>query len=316
MSLLERVYRIERLLKLRGSASMREIQEELEVSRATVKRDLEYLRDRLNAPVIWDRSSRTYRLEGDHALPSLYLTHAELQSLIVFYQLIARVQPSIAREEFASLRVLLPRISGTDLTKAEEVARRIRILPLGTRLVSVEIFEAVTQAVLGRKRLDIQYRSRTSGEETQRVVSPARLVYYRDNWYLDAWCHMRMGLRSFALDAIRVAHMLDESAHEVPDADLDLQLGSGYGIFGGSLTRMAVLRFPPQAARWVAGEKWHADQSGHLEADGSYTLRVPYSHDAELIRDLLRFGPDVEVLEPQELRDAVRTRLEEALRKY
>ena len=59
MSLLERVYRIERLLKLRGSASMREIQEELEVSRATVKRDLEYLRDRLNAPVVWDRSSRT-----------------------------------------------------------------------------------------------------------------------------------------------------------------------------------------------------------------------------------------------------------------
>lgn len=295
---------------------MREIQEELEVSRATVKRDLEYLRDRLNAPVVWDRSSRTYRLEGDHALPSLYLTQAELQSLIVFYQLIARVQPSIAREELASLRVWLPRIAGSDLTKAQEIAGRIRILPLGSRLVSVEIFEEVTQAVLGRKRLDIQYRSRTSGEETERVVSPARLVYYRDNWYLDAWCHLRMGLRSFALDAIRAACMLDESAHEVPDADLDLQLGSGYGIFAGSLTRTAVLRFSPQAARWVAGEKWHADQIGHLEVDGSYTLRVPYSHDAELIRDLLRYGPDVEVLEPQELRNAVRTRLEEALRKY
>src|SRR5581483_376165 len=113
---------------------MREIQEVLEVSRATVKRDLEYLRDSLNAPVIWDRSSRTYRLEGDPALPALYLTHAELQLPIVLYQLIARVQPSIARDEFASLRVLLPRISGTDLTKAANVGRRIRILPLGTRL--------------------------------------------------------------------------------------------------------------------------------------------------------------------------------------
>ena len=110
--------------------------------------------------------------------------------------------------------------------------------------------------------------------------------------------------------------MLEDPAREISDADLDLALASGYGIFAGSLTQTAVLRFSASAARWVARERWHSSQTGSHDAGGAYILRVPYSHDAELIRDLLRYGSDVEVVEPKALRDEMRTRLEQALRNY
>jgi predicted DNA-binding transcriptional regulator YafY len=172
--------------------------------------------------------------------------------------------------------------------------------------VAADHFEAATAAVLGRRRISIVYYTRARDEETRREVSPQRLVHYRDNWYMDAWCHMREGLRSFALDAIRAAAVLEEPAVEIPDAQLDRELGSGYGIFSGVNTKQAVLRFAPVAARWVAQERWHSEQEGSFGPEGYYVLSVPYADDRELVRDILRHGADVEVLAPEQLRCAVR----------
>jgi len=113
-------------------------------------------------------------------------------------------------------------------------------------------------------------------------------VHYRDNWYVDAWCHMREGLRSFAVDAIRAAELRDARAKEIPAAELDAHLGSGYGIFAGRDVQWAVLRFTPEAARWVSAQVWHPKQRARFEADGSYVLEVPYAHDRELLMEIFK----------------------------
>jgi predicted DNA-binding transcriptional regulator YafY len=141
-------------------------------------------------------------------------------------------------------------------------------------------------------------------------------VHYRENWYLDAWCHLREDIRSFAVDAIRAAEIVDEPAREVSAEALDEVLGSGYGIFSGRATHTAHLRFTPQRARWVAAEEWHPGQLSRFEADGSYLLELPYSDDRELVMDILKHGPDVEVLDPPELRERVRELLNETLQHY
>ena len=110
--------------------------------------------------------------------------------------------------------------------------------------------------------------------------------------------------------------MLDEPALEITDQILDLELGSGYGIFAGPAVRTAVLRFSQLAARWVSRQYWHRDQSGWREEDGTYVLKVPYSNAAELIGDILRYGPEVEVIEPLELREQVISRIDETAKKY
>jgi predicted DNA-binding transcriptional regulator YafY len=170
--------------------------------------------------------------------------------------------------------------------------------------------------VLERKQLAMQYYNRERDDVTQRVVSPQRLVHYRDNWYLDAWCHLRGNVRSFSVDAIREAQLMDEPAREVPAAELDEVLGSGYGIFSGRATQWAKLRFSPQRARWVSSEAWHPNQRGTFEADGCYTLEVPYSDDRELVMDILKHGPDVEVLGPLVLRQRVKDLLTQTLQRY
>ena len=151
----------------------------------------------------------------------------------------------------------------------------------------------------------------------ERSVSPQRLVYYRDNWYLDSWCHSRNALRSFSVDAIEHIVLLEnESAKEMGDEQLEKLLATGYGIFGGENTYEAVIRFAPRAARWVSRERWHSQQRSSYEKDGSYLLTVPYSNETELIMDILRYGADAEVVSPMNLRQSVIARLKEANKLY
>jgi predicted DNA-binding transcriptional regulator YafY len=216
MSQMERMYEIDRLLRSRRATSLEVFMESTSASRATIIRDLTYMKDRLRAPVVWDRELRGYRLAGPFSLPAVYLNEAEIHALLVLHGLVARIQPSFLDEHLEPLRKLLHQLigSGADDT---DLGRRIRILQIASRPVSSHHFQTVCRALLARERLRLRYYSRTRNQETDRVVSPQRLVHYRDNWYLDAWCHSRNGLRSFALDAVLDASPEKEEAMQIPD---------------------------------------------------------------------------------------------------
>ena len=145
---------------------------------------------------------------------------------------------------------------------------------------------------------------------------PQRLAHYRDNWYLDAWCHDKKGLRIFAVECIRAVEPLAKAAKTVPESTLNRELASAYGIFAGLPHATAVLRFTAKRARWVAEEIWHPEQQSRRLEDGCYELRLPYSDDRELLMDILKYGADVEVVAPVELREAVRNLLETAANQY
>jgi predicted DNA-binding transcriptional regulator YafY len=318
----ERFQRINRLLTDRSVVSMEVIREVLEVSRATIKRDLEYMRDRLGAPIEWDNKRRGYCYaepqpgQGQFSLPGFWLSADEIQAFLLMEDLLVQLQPSLLRQHLAPLRTRLEALLAKGRFNISEVRRRIRILRMASRTVEPKYFQIVCTATLSRRRLEIAYHNYSNDKETRRVVSPQRLIYYKANWYLDAWCHLRRALRSFAVDAIRQAIILTEAAREVAAASVDAHLGAGYGIYSGPARNKAILRFDSEAARWVAREQWHPQQLQKAEPNGSLILEIPYSQDNELIMDVLRYGQRVEVLKPTSLREKVETSLREALDKY
>jgi predicted DNA-binding transcriptional regulator YafY len=318
----ERFYKIDRLLTERRGVSMETLIEVLGTSRATVKRDLEYLKDRLHAPIVWDRALRGYRYDtadpraAGYKLPGLWFSAEEIHALLTMQQLLASLGDGLLEPHIRPLLTRLETLLESRDTTAAEVRRRIRILHAAARPTPSAHFEIVASATLRRRRLHIRYRARSSGAEGWREISPQRLVHYRDNWYLDAWCHLRNALRIFALDAIDAVELLERATKDVSERRLDAELAGGYGIFSGRRLNWARLRFTPARARWVAAEQWHPEQRGRFEADGSYLLELPYSAEHELIMDILRHGPEVEVLSPRRLRTQVRERLADALRRY
>src|ERR1019366_3371192 len=97
---------------------------------------------------------------------------------------------------------------------------------------------------------------------------------------------------------------------------LDANLGSGYGIFTGAPQNIAVLRFEPHITRWVSREIWHSKQTQHIESPGHLVLSVPHSTEYELIMDVVRYGANVEVLAPDNLRRRVEEQLRAAANRY
>ena len=324
MGMTDRIYQIHQLLENRRFVTREELLERLGVSWATLKRDISLLRDNFNAPIVFDRELGGYRFDTEekrlgpqYELPGLWFSAEEIHALLTMQHLLSNLDTGgLLGPHIQPLLSRLSGLLGTADDSAEEVRKRIRIETVGAREFHLDHFQLIGSALLRRKRLVIRYYGRGRDEVSEREVSPQRLVYYRDNWYLDAWCHLRNGLRAFSLDAIRAAEILDLKAKDVNDSHLESVLGSGYGIFSGESVNWAVLRFTPERARWVAAEKWHPHQKGQLLKDGFYELRVPYADDREIIMDILKYGEDCQVLGPDALIDRVRDQFRLALGQY
>ena len=331
MTKTDRLYKIEMLVRQRGIVSFADMLAVLEISPATLKRDLEYLRDRLGAPIEYHRAGHGYRFAlastGDpgtasaatrHELPGLWFSEPELYALLMAQQLLSGLDAHGLLNRH--LQPLLDRIHGLlgpqGETDATVLMQRVKVIGALRRPVAAQSFERVGAALMRRRRLHLRYLTRGRGETSEREVSPQRLVHYKNTWYLDAWCHTRERLLRFALDAVQAASVLDMRAKDVALRQVRAEMDAGYGIYAGGTRQLATLCFSPQAAPWISHEEWHPEQQGRWLDDGSWELTLPYVDETELVMDLLRQGEQVKVLAPDSLRDAVQRRLAAALAVY
>ena len=322
MNSTERFYRIHQLITDRGLVAIQDLMRELEVSLATLKRDLAFMRDRLNAPIVFDREAGGYRFDKPGVgprfqLPGLWFSADEILALLSMHQMLDSLDAAgVLGRQIKPLLARLEGAIGSEAASAQEVLRRVKVVPSQRRRVVVQWFELVGRALMSRRRIRIDYFTRSRNQRSTREVSPQRLVHYRNNWYLDGWCHTTDGLRMFALDSIENAALTDAKAKEVSLRAVDEQSAAGYGIYRGARQQWATLVFSQEAARWVRFEIWHTQQRTRELPDGRFELCVPYSQSNEIEMDILRHGEQVEVVEPAELRKKIKERLAAAGKSY
>jgi predicted DNA-binding transcriptional regulator YafY len=305
-----------KLLKGRRTpTSIRTIEEELGVSTSTARRAIADLEAR--GATIERIPGRGIRLIEDGAVELFgqLFSPDELFALVTAHDLLARGDPGLLGPVLKPLRERLDRILQSAHSGYGELQRRVRIIRVAGRGTG-ECFRHIAKALVERRQLEFHYRGRQKRTDTHRKVSPQRLVHYRDNWYLDAWCHDTRKVKTFAVERVHEARVSRLRARDVADAELDRIFRGGYGIFSGDAVDQAELIFTARRAEWVANEKWHSGQHGEWLADGRYRLRVPYSDMRELTMDILKYGADVEVVAPEALRQHVAEQLRKALESY
>ena len=320
MNRLERLLRIDRLLRNKRPVPMSQIVEDIGVTRSTVTRDFEYLRDFLGAPIVYDREANGHHYDPQaeaFELPGFWLNQSELYALLATQQLLESMQPGLLAPHIGPLKSRIRSLLGQSGEGAEHVGDRVRVYARAQRRHDNEAFDAVAQAVLRGEVAEIDYHARGNDRRAWRRVHPQRLLSYRENWYLVAWCERAHDLRRFSLDRIREVRqpVPPQAARRVAERDVDRNVEATFGLYSGHATAWAVLRFTAEQARWVAEEPWHREQIAQW-VDGYYEVQVPYSDPTELTMEIMRYGAAVEVVAPPELRRAVVARLATALERY
>lgn len=321
MEKLDRIQQLHQLLvSHRQAISLRVLAEKMECSPKTVRRLIENMQDYFSAPIEYVQNKGwAYVAEpGQHLqLPGLWLTANELQSLALLLHVLENFGNGLLNQELKAVTDEVQKLLKTRGINPQSLVEHIKILPLANRSVPSAVFLQIGNALLSRTQIRFCYMDFRQQVST-RNVSPQNLVYYRDNWYLDAWCHKRQAMRVFSLARIERV-LFDGStpspAIEVPKKERDDYFAASYGIFAGQAKHTARLRFRPAIAREISMQQWHPEQRGEWDAD-DYILSVPYSDERELIGDVMKYVPDVMVEAPVKLRRSVAQRLKAGLNVY
>lgn len=319
MAQFDRLIQYTSIFKRKKLVSKKTLMHELEISEATFKRDLVKMRLFYSYDIVYDRDLDAYKLINENQafeLPGLMFTQKELLGLMTIQNMIKELEPGLLGPKLQPLQERMADLLTSEGLDSASLTKRVRAVHAGKRRLELKCFQSLAQATLERKKVHIHHYNRQRGETTERDISPQQLVHYRDNWYVDAWCHLRNKLLNFSVDAITNCDILEDAAKEVSQKDIKVIMQSGYGIFGGEANHWAKLKFSSVRARWVQAEEWHPEQKGTVNKDGTYTLEFPYSDERELLGDILRFGADVEVLAPKSLRTSVIDAATQALKLY
>jgi predicted DNA-binding transcriptional regulator YafY len=323
MDRFERIYQLHKLLDShRHPVSRKRIGEHLECSDSCVKRLVRDMRNYFDAPIVYDRSRNGYHYDqttsGQHfELPGLWFNADELWGLLTCHALLHTLSQGIFGDHISQLQSRIERLLALDRSSAERKLGSVKIRTIAARSKGQNpLFNKIAAALFESSQLKLIYLARSDGQTSERNVSPQNLIYYRDNWYLMAWCHSKNQLRTFAIDNIKTATRQNLPALAIDHQRLDDYLASSYGIFSGQAEHIAQLKFSPERARWIGDEQWHPEQTSCWLEDGSYQLSIPFSDHRELLMDILKHGSHVEVLAPEFLRQAAIEQIETMAKIY
>jgi predicted DNA-binding transcriptional regulator YafY len=312
----DRIYTLDQILKAaKYPISIDMIKERLECSTATAYRMIADLRDGYGAPIETDDASNGiyYASQGVFELPGLRLQSDEIEALLMASHLLEDIQKGLLKEPLSRL---LDNISSLLKEHGIKDKRNIQIIYALFRKADKKIFSSVFTALQENKRLAIEYEARSTNQTSSREVSPLKLTNYKNAWYLDSWCHLRHGIRSFALEQIKSCQQLSENCKAIGKDQLKVHFSGSYGIFSGEATQTARLKIAPKVSKWVAKEQWHSDQKMSFLNDGSIFLEVPFGNDTELVMDILRYGENITVLSPDNLRHKIKSTIDNMQKNY
>lgn len=313
-----RQYQLHQILKQnRYPVSIAALCYELETSNKTLYRDIKEFQDNYHAPLILEHGKVSYdkKQKNIFELPGIWFSKSELQALLAAQQLLSQIQPHLLEQHIQPLKQLILSHLNQQSQTSIKALQRIRILGIGQRTNNSQHFMTVANAVLNKKQCQLEYTNRQTNEISQRIISPQRLIHYRNNWYLDAWCHVKNSLRTFSLDNIHTIQLQQTTTINLAESILEKHLESSFGIFSGEANKIAVLKFSAPHAKYIEKEQWHPEQKG--EWDGNkYILTLPYNNPTELIMDILKYGAAAEVIGPDELKQAVAEEIKKMAKIY
>lgn len=297
----------------------RKLAEHSEISPKQAQRDIEFMRDRLGAPFLFNHQHKGYEYtQSGYQLPPIWLNEEEVLAFCVAARLAAAVPDKRLKnflheflEKFMTFR------SASPLPNINEMEEKISVKNIGYYKVEEAIFHQMVGALFENRAIRITYRTPYTGETSERLIQPLHLLCYMGNWHLIAFCTLREELRNFTLSRIEKIEQ-GTAKIDLPESlpSVKKYIRQAFGVITGPFSAEVALRFRPALAARVSEQIWHDSQQMSMDDDGSLELTFPVAGFEEVVREILKYGADVEVVAPEDLREMVREEIQRMTKIY
>ncbi|MEN6484412.1 MAG: WYL domain-containing protein [Syntrophobacteraceae bacterium] len=303
-------------LKQQAYPNTTHISEYFEVSRKTAQRDITYFRDRLRAPIAYHPANKGYYYtKEDFEFPHLPASQEEVLAILIARSLLSEAGGFIS-EAFRGFTRKLREATASFGMSEQRVVEAFSASWHAYSPAPERVFQKTVQALVEHRTIEIEYLSPKTGEHTRRIIEPHHLQHYMASWVLIAYCRLRNEWRKFYLSRIEELDVLGESFDIRPREQWAHQLEAAFGIFQGTPSIPITLCFNPFRSGWVREQVWHPAQTVRTLADGSIELTFSVADFREVKMKILQYGADVQVLEPDSLRDELRKEVDRLWKAY
>lgn len=313
---LERMLRIHQAIQTGAFPNASKLAAELEVSTKSIHRDLEFMRDRLDLPLEFNRARLGYfYTEEVSAFPTVQITEGELFALIVAEKSLQQYRgTSFEKPLLSAIRKMEQSLPDTITLDLAEVERTISFRTRAEPIVDLGIFDALAKATAARQQLELTYRKPGQQQPEARIIDPYHLANINGEWFLFAFDHLRKDIRTFVPARIKAVRMTGKVFGRPQQFSLEQRLRDSFGVVSGRGEFGVVIRFNKQVADYVREKKWHDSQELRELKEGGVELRLKLSSLAEVERWVLSWGGDAVVVRPGELAKSVKRAAEKILK--
>ncbi len=304
-----RLQTIHHQIKERRYPNASTLAKNLSVSTKTVQRDLDYMRDELDAPIEFSRDENGYLYSrGDYVLPFLPVDGKDLFSIGVAAQVLALFGGSPLARDLTACYERLAELMPPAVRLRPEVVREKLALRAPFRPVREEIWQAVAEAMQRGVGLSIQYHRPGEPASEPRVVHPYAFVLAGRDWMMLAEDRDAGQVKNFYLARVESA-VLSNDRYTIPrDFDADEFFRNTFGLYVGEARPFRLrVRFSKTISDEVREMQFHPQQKIETTPDGCATLEMPAQSIREARRFVLAYGKDAEVLAPPELVEDLRS---------
>lgn len=305
----KRIGRVLRIVQLIGAYPRQwtraRLAGEFELSERQIDKDLELIRHALCYDL--RRSHDGYYFERGPSLKPVDLTVPEALALALGAQQArdtGSVDAAVVAAALARLEAALPPAIVPYLRRAAEGHQRA----FGPVRERGPVLATLEQALAEGRKVRIGYTTASrNGAASERVIAPYYLMPYERSWLVIAYDDRRDQVLEFKVDRIGHWELTDEHYTVPADFEVAAYLGPAWGALRAQDAPVVevVLRFNPEAARWVCDERWHHSQQAEWQEDGGLVMKFRCTVTNELVRWVLSFGARVRVEAPAELRELV-----------
>ncbi len=305
---LDRMRRIHELIKDGKYPNAVTMGRDMEVTDRTVKRDIEFMRDRYGAPIEYHEQRHGYYYTTDFDFfPVAAMTEAEMFALLVADKAIAQYHGMPFQKPLRmAFKKLTGQLDGKERYSLENLGAALSFRPFAPEDADLNAFRALTRAIQERRALKFEYRNLGSKNWQTRQVHPYHLACIDSHWYLFGHDLGRGAIRTFVLTRLAKPVVMSERFVRPKDFDPDKYLEGSFTVMKGDKQEEVVLAFDAWGADLVRGRQWHSSQEVTEHPDGGLTLKMRLTSLEEIERWVLSWGVHATVVAPPALRDRVR----------